>query len=291
MSEQTTGEQIADSPIPANLDSGVRWIAPAAQTAGAGTTVSVVAVRTLRKFMRSPQLLVSSMVGGAVFLILFRYIFGGAIRFGAVPYVDFLIPGMVMTSALTIGVFNAVGVAEDGEQGFFDRLRSLPAPRIALLMGRVLGDAGVVAWGTAVTAALGFAVGFRLHGTAGDAFLAFGLCLAYGFAFQWVFLCIGLASSSPQGAQGLSMLAYPVMFVSSAYVRVNTLPSWMQPVADHQPVTIMCNAVRSLALGGPAMAGLDHTSTYWTLLSLAWAAGITLVFAPLGGILYRGHGR
>jgi ABC-2 type transport system permease protein len=274
-------------PIPANSDTGARRLAPADRTAGVGATVSAVAVRTLRKYMRSPQLLVTTIVGGAIFLVLFRYIFGGAIRFGTVPYVDFLIPGMVLTSVVITGTYQAVGVAEDSDQGFSDRLRSLPAPRIALLAGRALGDTGVVAWGTAVTAALGFAVGFRLYGTIGQALLAFGLCLVCGFAFLWVFICIGLVSTNAQAAQGISMLAYPVIFVSSAYVRVNTLPGWMQPVAAYQPITIMCNAVRSLALGDPALAGLGHTTTYWTLLSLAWAAGITLVFAPLAAALYR----
>ncbi|MBO0807112.1 MAG: ABC transporter permease [Actinobacteria bacterium] len=274
-------------PIPANIGAGARPPGPATRTAGVGATVSAVAVRTLRKYLRSPQLLVTTVVGGAMFMILFRFIFGGSIRFGTVPYVDFLIPGMVMTSVLITGTGIAVGVAEDRDQGFSDRLRSLPAPRTGLLAGRALGDTGVVAWGTAVTAAIGFALGFRLHGTAGQALLAFGLCLVCGFAFLWVFACIGLVSGNAQAAQGFSMLAYPVIFVSSAYVRVNTLPGWMQPVAEHQPVTIMCNAVRSLALGGPALAGLGHTTTYWALLSLAWAAGITLVFASLAATLYR----
>lgn len=274
-------------PIPASSDTGTRPPGPTARTAGVGATVSAVAVRTLRKYMRSPQLLVTTIVGGAVFLVLFRYIFGGAIRFGAVPYVDFLIPGMVMTSVLIAGTGISVGVAEDSDQGFSDRLRSLPASRMGLLAGRALGDTGVLAWGTAFTAALGFAVGFRLHGTAGEALLAFGLCIAYGSAFLWVFICIGLVSRNAQAAQGFSMLAYPVVFVSSAYVRVNTLPGWMQAVAEHQPITIMCNAVRSLALGDPALAGLGHTTTYWVLLSLAWAAGITLVFAPLATTMFR----
>jgi ABC-type multidrug transport system permease subunit len=151
---------------------------------------------------------------------------------------------------------------------------------MALLAGRAVGDTGVVAWGTAITAAIGFALGFRLHGTVGPAFLAFGLCLVCGFAFLWVFICIGLVSRNAQAAQGFSMLAYPVIFISSAYVRVDTLPGWMQPVAEHQPITVMCNAVRSLALGDPALADLGHPTTYWALLSLAGAAGITLVFAP-----------
>ncbi len=272
---------------PATTGSGPRWTASPTKAARVSTTISVVAVRKFRKFFRSPQLLASSIVGGAVFLVLFRYIFGGAIRFGTVPYVDFLIPGMVMTSAIITGTFNTVGGAEDRAHGFFDRLRSLPAPRIGTLVGMALGDSGVAAFVTTVTVAMGFAVGLRLHGTVGGALLAFGLCLTYGFAFQWVFLCIALVSRSAQGAQGFSMLAYPVIFISSAYVRVTTLPGWMQPVAAHQPVSIMCNAVRSLALGDPAMAGLAHTTTYWVLLSLAWAAGITLVFAPLAGFLYQ----
>jgi ABC-2 type transport system permease protein len=158
---------------------------------------------------------------------------------------------------------------------------------LALLAGRAVGDSCVVAWAAAVTAALGFALGFRLHDTLMQALLAFGLCLVCGFAFLWIFICVGLVSRNAQAAQGLSMLAYPVIFVSSAYVRVNTLPGWMQPVAQHQPVTVMCNAVRSLALGDPALAGVGHTTTYWALLSLAWAAGITLVFAPLAATLYR----
>jgi ABC transporter DrrB family efflux protein len=252
-----------------------------------GATVSVIAARTLRKYMHTPQLLVSTVVGGAMFMILFRFIFGGSIRFGTVPYVDFLIPGMVLTSVLITGTGTAAGVAEDQNQGFFDRLRSLPARRVALLAGRAVGDTGVVIWGTAVTAALGFALGFRLQGSVGQALLAFGLCIVCGFAFLWVFICIGLASRNAQAAQGFAMLAYPVIFVSSAYVRIDTLPWWMQPVAAHQPVTVMCNAIRSLALGTPALAGLDHTTTYWVLLSLAWAAGIALVFAPLAVVMFR----
>jgi hypothetical protein len=116
-----------------------------------------------------------------------------------------------------------------------------------------------LAWGTAFTAALGFAVGFRLHGTAGQALFAFGLCLACGFAFLWVFVCIGLGSSNAQAAQGSSMLAYPVIFVSSAYVRVNALPGWMQPVANHQLARL-----RAALDLGPAAYGWAEDQR-WTL--------------------------
>jgi ABC-2 type transport system permease protein len=260
---------------------------PAGRGAGLGAAVTVVAGRTVRKYVRSPQLLVFSLVSGAIFIVLFRYIFGGAIDFGEIPYVDYLIPGMVLTSVLITGTGTAVGVAEDRDEGFFDRLRSLPAPRIALPAGRVLADTVIGAWGTAVTAALGFLVGFELHGSLVEGLLAFGLCIVCGFAFTWMFVCMGLVAGNAQGAQGISMLAYPIIFVSSAYVRVDTLPGWMQPVAEHQPVTVMCNAVRSLALGDPGLAGLGHSTTYWVVLSLVWSAGILAVFAPLAAALYR----
>ena len=287
MSRQTRAASITVVPVPMSAETEPRPLAPTGRSAGMGAAVTVVAARTVRKYMRSPQLLVMHVIGGAIFVVLFRYIFGGAIDFGPVPYVDFLIPGMVLTSVLITGTGIAIGVAEDRDQGFFDRLRSLPAPRIALPAGRVAGDTVIVVWGTAVTAAMGFLVGFDLHGTPVEALLAFGLCVVCGFAFAWMFVCMGLVAGNAQAAQGISLLAYPIIFVSSAYVRVDTLPSWMQPVAEHQPVTVMCNAVRSLALGEPGLAGLGHTTTYWAALSLAWAAGIVAVFAPLAAALYR----
>jgi ABC-2 type transport system permease protein len=271
--------------IAANTDA--RPTGPPARAAGMGATVTVVAMRTLRKYMRSPQLLMTSIMVGAFFIVLFRYILGGAIDSGPVPYVDFLIPGLVLTSVLIAGTGTAAAVAEDSEQGFFDRLRSLPAPRIALLAGRALGDTVILAWGTAITVAMGFLVGFRLHGTIGEALVAFVLCVVCGFAFLWMFICLGLVSGNAQGAQGMSMLIYPLLFVSSAYVRADTLPGWLQAVAENQPITVMCNAVRSLVLGDPALAGLSHTTTYWVLMSLVWSAGIMAVFAPLAVTLYR----
>jgi ABC-2 type transport system permease protein len=244
-------------------------------------TVSVVAQRTIVKFIRSPQLLLTSAATSATFIVLFRYIFGGSIRMGTLPYVDFLIPGMVMTSVIFTGITTSIGVAEDLSGGFNDRLRSLPAPRLAIVAGRAVGDAVVVTWSVAVTAAMGFAVGFRLHSSLGEAMLAFALCVVFGVAFTWVFITIGLVAGTAQGAQGISMLAYPVVFISSAYIRIDTLPDWMEAFARYQPITIMCNAVRSLAVGDPARIGLAHTTTYWTVLGLGSAAILVLVFAPL----------
>jgi ABC transporter DrrB family efflux protein len=266
---------------------GLADIVPAAKPAGFAATVKSVAGRTLRKYVRTPQLLVVGTVQGALFLLIFRYVFGGAIDTGPVPYVDFLVPGFVLTGVLFSGMDTSSGVAEDLEQGFFDRLRSLPVPRVALLGGRAVADTVIVAWGTAVTTAIGFLVGFRLHSGVAEGLLAFALVVVCGFAFVWLFVCIGILAGNPQAAQGMSLLVFPLTFVSSAYVPVDTMPGWMQPFAEHQPISVMCNAVRSLTLGGPELAGLGHTTTYWVVLSLVWAAGLTLVFAPVAAAFYR----
>jgi ABC transporter DrrB family efflux protein len=282
MSTTSTATPTTAAAGPSLLD-----VVRAPRTAGPLVTATQVARRTVRKFMRTPQLLVISTVQGAMFLLIFRYVFGGAIETGGVPYVDFLVPGFVVTSVLFAGAGASAGVAEDVEQGFFDRLRSLPVARPALLAGRSLADTALLTWSLAVTAAIGFAVGFRIHGSVGQALAAFALCVIYGFAFTWLFIWIGLVAGNAQAAQGMSLLVFPFTFVSSAYVPVDSMPGWMQPVAEHQPITIMTNAVRSLALGDPAAAGLTGSTADWVVQSLAWSVALVAVFAPLAVVRYR----
>ncbi len=171
-------------------------IRPASRSAGALATCSAVASRTVRKFLRTPQLVVLGTVNSAMFLLIFRYVFGGAIHTGGMAYVDFLVPGFVVTGLLFSGMTTAAGVAEDLEHGFFDRLRSLPVPRLALLAGRALADTGLLAWGMVATTLIGFLVGFRIHGDVASALLAFVLCIVYGFAFLWIFVCMGLMAGN-----------------------------------------------------------------------------------------------
>jgi ABC-2 type transport system permease protein len=270
------------SSTPPRLD-----VVAAQRPAGAMTTAAEVARRTVRKFIRTPQLLVISTVQGAMFLLIFRYVFGGAIDLGGVPYVDFLVPGFVVTGVLFAGAGAAAGVAEDVEHGFVDRLRSLPVARPALLSGRALAETALVTWGLAVSSAIGLLVGFRLHGSLVEGLAAFGLCVVFGFAFTWLFVLIGLVAGNAQAAQGMSLLVFPLTFVSSAYVPVDSMPGWMQPFAEHQPITAMVNATRSLALGDPAAAGLSHSTGYWVAVSLAWSAALVAVFAPLAVARYR----
>src|SRR5690606_11471602 len=151
-----------------------------------------VARRTVRKFARTPQVVVTSTAQGVLFLLLFRYVFGGAIDAGDIDYVDFLIPGFITATVLLAGSGAGVRVADDAASGFGDRLRSLPMPRAAGALGRALADAGLLVWSLAVTTAVAFAVGFRLSNGIGSGFAAFGLCLLFGFAFEWLFITMGL---------------------------------------------------------------------------------------------------
>ncbi|MGE0309067.1 MAG: ABC transporter permease, partial [Acidimicrobiia bacterium] len=175
----------------------------------------------------------------------------------------------------------AVGVADDIESGLFDRLRSLPIPRSATLLGRSVADTILVAWGATITLALGFATGFRFHAGVPASLAAFGLIVLFGAAFTWPMIYIGLVSGSAQAAQGMSFMTFPFVFVSSAYVPVASMPGWLQPFAEHQPVTSMIGAVRALTLGDQAEAVLGHTAAWFTVRAVLWAIAIVVLFATL----------
>ncbi|HEX6675452.1 MAG TPA: ABC transporter permease [Actinomycetes bacterium] len=260
---------------------------PAARSVGLWTSTLRVAKRSLLKFLRTPQLVVLGTIQGAMFLLIFRYVFGGAIGSGGMDYVNFLVPGFVTTGILFSGMGAATGVAEDLEQGFVDRLRSLPIPRSAVLAGRALADTAMQVWGLAITAAIGFAVGFRIHGSVAQALGALALLVVFGFAFEWLFITLGLLAGNPQAAQGMALLVFPLTFVSSAYVPVATMPGWLQAPAEHQPMTVMVDAVRALTQGPAAEALLGHSGGFYVVRSLLWAAAIVVVFAPLAVARYR----
>jgi ABC-2 type transport system permease protein len=260
---------------------------PAQREITLAASTLVTARRGLLKYLRTPQLVVLGLANGAVFLILFRYVFGGAISTAGVAYVDFLVPGFVATGVLFTGIGAAAGVAEDKAEGLIDRLRSLPMPRAAVLAGRALADTTILALGAAVSTGISFAVGFRLHGSVAAALGAFGLCIAYGFAFEWIFVLAGMAAANAQAAQGISFLVFPLTFVSSAYVPVASMPGWLQAFASHQPITYMVDAVRALTLGPAGHALHGHPASWYVTGSLLWSAGIVAVTAPLAVARYR----
>jgi ABC-2 type transport system permease protein len=256
-----------------------------ARTTGADFVTAALqnAKRTILQFFRTPQLLMLGTVQGALFLFMFRYIFGGAIDpGGGLEYVDFLVPGFLVTGILWLGMAAASGVAEDATTGVHDRLRSLPIPRSSVMFGRSIADTSLTLWGLFVTGVLAFIVGFRLQSDALDVLLGLALLVVMAYTFSWVFITIGLVSSSAQAANGMAtLLVIPVSFISAAYVPADSLPGWLQPVANNQPFTIFANALRSLTLGGADKVGLGHTTTYWVVLSLVWCAGIFLVFSMI----------
>jgi ABC-2 type transport system permease protein len=181
----------------------------------------------------------------------------------------------------------ATGIAEDLQLGFIDRLRSLPIPRYSVLAGRALADTLVLVWSLAITTAIGFAVGFRLHGSLVGALGAFGLCVVFGFAFEWVFIALGMISGSAQAAQGIGFMVFPLTFVSSAYVPTSTMPSWMRAFADHQPVTYLVDAIRILAEGPQAERALGHDAWHFVIWALACSVAIVAIFAPWAVARYR----
>ena len=252
-------------------------------TTGAGfsTTAVTTSRRTVLQFFRTPQVLFMGSIQGALFLFMFRYVFGGAINPGGdLDYVNFLVPGFLVTVILWSGMSAAAGVAEESSTGVHDRLRSLPIPRSAVMAGRSMADAALVAWGILVTAVIGVLVGWRPDGGIAKIAIGFGLMLVAGYAFTWIFIFIGLVAGNAQAAQGLSMLVIPFSFISSANVPVSSMPGWMQPFAAHQPISVIINSVRGYMIGDLA-PGIGHTLAYWTVLSLLWCAGILLVFGFL----------
>jgi ABC transporter DrrB family efflux protein len=248
-------------------------------TAAASDSLGVT-WRNLIGLRRTPQLLIFATIQPVIFVLLFRYVFGGAITVPTGSYVDFLIPGIFVQTAVFGAMGAAVGMAADLKTGLLERFRSLPMARSAVLAGRTTADLTRNVFVVALMSAVGFAVGFRVH-TDALAFVAgMLLVLLFAYALSWVFVTVGLAVGDPETAQAAAFpVMAPLVFASSAFVPVESMPGWLQGFAEFQPVSVTASAVRALVLGGP-------TADY-VLQSLAWSAGILLVFAPLAVRRYR----
>jgi ABC-2 type transport system permease protein len=260
---------------------------PSSNAAGLFVSTGQIARRVLLKFIRSPQMIVLGTLQGALFLLIFRYVFGGAISTGGIDYVDFVVPGFITTGVMFNAMYAAAGMAEDMSAGLVARLRSLPIPRSAVLIGRAVADTGIQVWGLAITIAIGFLVGFHLHATWDAALAAVGLLVLFGFVYEWLFVLIGMFAGSAQAAQGFGLIVFPFTFVSSAYVPVATMPSWMRGFAENQPITVMVNAVRTLTEGHPAEVLLGHPTSYFVVRSLLWSVALVALFAPLAVAKYQ----
>lgn len=250
---------------------------------GAGYAVAdtlVLAKRSLLRIRRQPDLLLGFTLQPVMFVLLFVFVFGGAIQTPGFDYVDFLIPGIIVQSVVFGGFVTALGLAEDMKKGLIDRFRSLPMTPSAVITGRTLADIAANVVQLVVMLAVGLAVGFRFTTGVPEVVAGIALLLLIGYAFSWVFAFIGLTASSPEAsnAYGFTIL-FPLTFVSSAFVPVESMPDWLEPVARNNPFTTMVNAVRSLFIG------IDAGNAVWG--AIAWSVGIIAVFSLLAVWRYR----
>lgn len=216
------------------------------------TDTLVIAERNLIRLPRSPDLLLAFTVQPVMFVLLFVYVFGGAISTPGYDYVDFLIPGIIVQNIAFGGFVTALGLSEDLSKGLIDRFRSLPMARPAVLAGRTLADVVTNTLSVIVLLVTGLIIGFSFHASVGEVLLGFVLLIVFGYAFSWIFALLGLMVSSPEAANSLGFIAvFPLTFISSAFVPTDSMPSALQWFADVNPFTVVVDAMRSLWLGAP----------------------------------------
>jgi ABC transporter DrrB family efflux protein len=250
--------------------------APAARTRPLEGLVQSVTLswRTLVQIKHNPMELIDFSIQPIMFLLLFTYVFGGAISGTTGDYLTFALPGIVVQNALFGTLNTGVGLNTDLTKGVFDRLRALPIARWSPLAGRIAADMVKQAWAMALLLGLGAIMGFRVGTDVPSVLAAFGLLLVFAMAFSWISVLVGMLVSEPEKVMifGFAVM-FPLTFVSNAFVPADTMPSWLQGWVDVNPVTKLADAVRGLLVDGPVAGPVAA--------SLLWAVGILVVFAPL----------
>ena len=261
-----------------------RVAAASSGVASALSDTADVAWRNLLTQLRTPQALVFATIQPVIFVLLFRYAFGGAIRVPGEDYVDYLMPGIFAQTVAFGAVGTAVGLSGDLRTGILVRFRTLPMARIAVLGGRTVADLARNLLVVAVMIGVGFAVGFRSANGAPGLLAALALIVVFAYAVSWGFAALGLRVSDPEAAQAASVpVVFLLVFTSAAFVPASAMPGWLQAFGTHQPVNALISAERALITGGPAARDV--------LICLAWSAGMLLVFALLAARTYARMGR
>src|SRR5262245_43192584 len=238
--------------------------------------------RNLLTLVRLPQLLVFATIQPIIFVLMFRYVFGGAITIPGltVPYVDYLMPGIFVQTAAFGAVNTAIGLAEDLHKGLIERFRSLPMARSAVMAGRTIADLVRDIFVITLMCIVGVIVGWRIYTNAGAFIGGMLVLLLFAFSLAWLFGFIGLSVGQAEAAQAASFPILAILtFASSAFVSPATMPGWLQWFAEHQPLSITVDAVRACCIGGPTATKV--------LQSIAWSVGIIAVFAPIAVRKYR----
>jgi ABC-2 type transport system permease protein len=257
------------------------------------TDVWVLTKRSIARIRREPETLSDVTIQPVLFVLMFAFVFGGAIggvgrSGGGFDYHSYLIGGMLGMSLAQTAPGTAVAIVSDMETGLIDRFRSLPMSRAAVLTARTIADLLTQVIGGIVVALVGLAIGWRIHNGAGDAIEAFALALLFGYAFTWVGVCLGMVLRSPEAAQQTGFVLFlPLTFISSAFVPTQSMPGWLQPVAEWNPMSSLATACRSL-FGNTNPASLVHAwpTQHPELAVVCWSAGLLVVFAPLAIRLY-----
>ena len=240
----------------------------------------VMAERNLVRLPRAPDLLIGFTIQPVMFVLLFAYVFGGAIQTPGYDYVDFLIPGIIVQNIAFGGFVTALGLAEDLTKGLIDRFRSLPTSRASVLAGRTLADVVTNSVSIVVLVVTGLIIGFGFQASALEVVAGIGILLLFGFAFSWVFAVIGMSVSSPEAANGIGFtLIFPITFISSAFVPVESMPDGLEQFAEVNPVSVVVDAMRALWLDAPA------GNAVWG--AVAWSVAIVAIFAPIAVAKYR----
>jgi len=241
----------------------------------------VLARRNLKRIPRQPDLLIAYTIQPVMFVLLFVYVFGGAIQTPGFDYVDFLMPGIIVQSIAFGGFVTALGLSEDVQKGLIDRFRSLPMSRAAVLTGRTMSDILLNCLSLTVLLTVGFICGFNFQDTSvSEVVLGIVLLLLFGYAFSWIFALVGLSSSSPETANAIGFTAiFPLTFASSAFVPPESMPAAIQAFAEANPISTIVDATRALFVGGPA------GNNVWA--ATLWIVGLIVVFSSLSVHRYR----
>jgi ABC-2 type transport system permease protein len=269
-------------------------------TAGRGalsqflSDVWVLTKRSIARIRREPETLSQVTIQPVMFVLMFAYVFGGAIVIpGGGNYHEYLIGGMLGMGLAQTAPGTAVAVVSDMSTGLIDRFRSLPMSRAAVLTARTIADLLTQVIGAAVVAGVGLAIGWRVHTGPGDVIEAFALALLFGYAFTWAGVCLGMVLRSPEAAQQTGFVIFlPLTFISSAFVPTQGMPGWLQPVADWNPMSSLAAATRELFGNPNPAAAVDvWPAQHPELAVICWSLGMLAVFAPLAVRLYRNKGR
>jgi ABC transporter DrrB family efflux protein len=265
----------------ASRRSNLRWLI---------SDVTVLTRRILARIAREPETLMDVTIQPILFVLMFAYVFGGAIPLpGGGNYHEYLIGGMLAMGLAMTAPGTAVALVTDMSTGLIDRFRSLPMSRSAVLTGRTLADLVTQVIGTVVVAGVGLAIGWRIHSSVADAAAAFGLALLFGYAFTWVGASLGMVLRSPEAAQQMGFVLFlPLTFVSNAFVPTQGMPGWLQPIAEWNPMSALAAASRSLfGNPNPAASVQAWPMQHPELAVIGWSAVLLAVFAPLAVHLYR----